>query len=124
TYESIGRPLPGRKSVVITRRADLELEGVTVAGTIEEAIAIAERAGDDEAFVAGGAEIFRQTLDRADRLYLTLIHAEIEGDARFPEIDETRWRQVARENHDADERNAYAFSFVDFEAVGRTTASI
>lgn len=117
TWESIGRPLPGRTTVVITRREDLEIDGVTIARSIEEAIDIAERAGDDEAFIAGGAEIFRQTLDRVDRLYLTLIHAEIDGDAYFPEIDTTRWREVAREDHDPDERNPYPFSFVDFGAV-------
>ncbi len=119
TYESIGRPLPGRTTVVITRQDNLEIDGVTIAGSIDDAVEIAARAGDDEAFIAGGAEIFVQTLDRVDRLYLTLIHAAIDGDALFPEIDRTRWREVAREDHDPNERNHYAFSFVDFEAVLR-----
>lgn len=117
TWESIGRPLPGRTMVVITRRDGFSADGIRVAGSIDEALEIARRAGETEAFVAGGAEIYRQVLERADRLYLTRIHAAIEGDTFFPELDGSRWREVAREDREPDERNPYPFSFVDYEVV-------
>jgi dihydrofolate reductase len=118
TWESIGRPLPGRTMVVITRRAGFSADGIRVAGSIDEALEIARRAGETEAFVAGGAQIYRQMLERADRIYMTRIHAEIEGDTFFPEIDASRWREVAREDHEPDDRSPYRFSFIDYELAG------
>ncbi|HEV7514818.1 MAG TPA: dihydrofolate reductase, partial [Thermoanaerobaculia bacterium] len=85
TYESIGRPLPGRKMVVVSRQPGYAAEGVLVARSIEEAL---ERAGEGNVWIAGGAEIYRQALGKAERLYLTRIEAEFPGDAFFPEIDE------------------------------------
>ncbi|MEA2694283.1 MAG: dihydrofolate reductase, partial [Acidobacteriota bacterium] len=82
TYESIGRPLPGRKTVVVSRQPGYAPEGVLVARSIEEAL---ERAGEGNVWIAGGAEIYRQALDKAERLYLTRIEAEVPGDAFFPE---------------------------------------
>jgi dihydrofolate reductase len=117
TWESIGRPLPGRTMVVITRRAGYSAGGIRAAGSIDAALEIARRAGETETFVAGGAEIYRQTIERADRIYLTRIHAEIEGDTFFPEIDGSRWREVAREDREPDDRNPYRFSFIDYEIV-------
>jgi dihydrofolate reductase len=119
TWESIGRPLPGRTMVVITRRDGVSAAGIRIAESIEEALEIARGAGETEAFVAGGAEIYRQMLDRADRLYLTRIHAEIEGDTFFPEIDWSRWREVKREDRDPDDRNPLPFSFIDYEIARR-----
>ncbi|MFQ5930282.1 MAG: dihydrofolate reductase, partial [Acidobacteriota bacterium] len=89
TFESIGRPLPGRTTVVITHRNDYAPKGVLVAHSLNEAVKMAS--GDDEVFIAGGAQIYRQTLARADRLYLTLIHEDFEGDAYFPQFDESDW---------------------------------
>jgi len=111
TFESIGRPLPNRTSIVITRQADWTTEDVIVAHSLDEAL---ERAShDDEVFVIGGGEIFGQALPRADRLYLTIVHADIEGDVYFPAIDESNWRCVHEERHEADERNEYAYTFRD-----------
>jgi len=116
TWESIGRPLPGRKMVVITRRRDYRVEGVTVVHSVDEALAIAREDGEDELFVAGGEEIYRQTLAKADRIYLTLVHATFEGDAFFPEHDASAWTEVEREDRAADEKNPHAVSFITYEA--------
>jgi dihydrofolate reductase len=108
TFESIGRPLPGREMVLITRREDYRPDGVRVAHSIDEALGIASAAGDDEAFIGGGAEIFRATLDVADRIYLTLVRASIAGDTLFPEFDLADWRETAREP-------GAGFAFVTYE---------
>jgi dihydrofolate reductase len=119
TWESIGRALPGRKMVVITRRPDLAVpEGVTVAGSLEEALERAETAGESEVFIAGGGEIYRQALPRADRLDLTEVDLEVEGDTYFPEIDEEEWREISREEHPADDRNPHACRFRVLERRG------
>ncbi len=113
TWEAIGRALPGRRMVVVTHEpAPLALpEGVRAVGSLDEAFATAETAGDDEAFVAGGAEIYRESLPRADRIYLTRVHAEVTGDTFFPPLDLADWREVEREEVSADEKNAYATTF-------------
>jgi dihydrofolate reductase len=85
------------------------MEGATVVHGLDEALALA--AGEERVFVLGGGEIYRQALPLADRLELTIVHAQVEGDTTFPEIDPTRWRLVADEHHSADERHAHAFSF-------------
>jgi dihydrofolate reductase len=117
TWESIGRALPGRRMLVVSRRAtELALpEGVRGVGSLEEALAIAEQAGDDEAFVAGGGAIYRDALPRADRLYLTWVRAEVTGDTFFPAVDPGEWREVAREEVAADDRNPHATTFTVFE---------
>jgi len=119
TYESIGRPLPGRANIVISRRANFAAEGVRVAPGLEEALALAADIalidGADESVVIGGAEIYRAAIPLADRLYLTEIHAVVEGDARLPAIDWSKWREVFRERHQASGANPYDYSFVVFE---------
>ena len=85
TWESIGRPLPGRKMVVITRQRNFRADGVEVVHYVDDALAVARKNGEDEVFIAGGEDIYRQTLARAHRLYLTRVHATLEGDAFFPE---------------------------------------
>ena len=115
TWESIGKPLPGRTNVVVSRRADLRLAGVTVAHDLDRALELARAAGDEEAFVIGGEEVYAAALPRADRIYLTAIEADVAGDARFPEIDRREWVEVSRECHAADERHAYAFAFTVLE---------
>ena len=117
TWESIGRALPGRRMVVVSRRAkELELpEGVRAVTSLDEALAIAEQAGDDEVFVAGGARVYREALPRADRLYLTWVRAEVTGDTFFPAVDAADWHEVAREEVAADDRNPHATSFTIFE---------
>lgn len=117
TFESVGRPLPGRTTVVITHDPSFAAEGVQVAHSFEEAVGIAERAGDDEPFIAGGAVVFEQALHRADRMYLTRIHnTEIEGDTFFPDFDDvSEWQLTDSEHFEADEKNDYPFSFLIYE---------
>lgn len=113
TFESIGQPLTGRTTVVITHRPDYAPKGVLVARSIEEALQLA--AHDSEVFVAGGAQIYRQTLAQAQRLYLTYIHEEFDGDTHFPEFEETDWLLIFEENREPDEVNSYPYSFVIYE---------
>lgn len=94
TYESLGRPLPGRTSVIITRSQDLQVPGCLMANSITEAIASCDQ--DNEIFFIGGADLYRQALDVADRIYLTEIRADFSGDAWFPEFDTNLWRETER----------------------------
>ena len=115
TWESIGRPLPGRRMVVISRGAPELPPEVSLAGSLDEALDLAAAAGEEEAFVGGGAALFAEALPRADRIYLTRVLADVPGDVLLPDFDETRWREVAREHHPADERHAYSLVFVTLE---------
>ncbi len=116
TYDTVGRPLPGRINIVITRQPDFAPDGIVVVHSLEDALRVAEQAGDAEPFVAGGAQIFEQALHRADRMYLTRIHADVEGDTFFPEFDDvSEWQLVDAEHYDADEKNEYPFSFLTYE---------
>ncbi len=116
TYDSIGRPLPGRRFVVITRDPGFAVEGVETAHSLEEAIQ--RVTGDEEPFIAGGGQIFEQAIHRADRMYLTRIHAEIEGDAFFPDFDDvSEWQLTDAEHFEADEKNDYPFSFLTYDRV-------
>lgn len=123
TYDSIGRPLPGRPNLVISRNRDFNPDGVIRVDSVESAIATAEsllkETDLDEAMVIGGAEIYRQTLPFADRLYLTLVDAEVEGDAWFPEwqTEAHSWQESSREDHPPCERNPYAYAFVRLDRV-------
>lgn len=110
TFESIGRPLPGRTTVVLTRNTDWTAEGVRVAASLDEALDIVDSLGLD-AFIAGGAEVYRAALDVADRMELTEVDAEPEGDTHFPEVDWSRWREKSREPNEG-------FSFVTYERRG------
>jgi len=119
TYESVGKPLPGRINVVITHDVNYAAEGVTVVHSLEDAIRIAVDAGDPEPFIAGGAVVFEQGLHRADRMYLTRIHADIEGDTYFPDFDDvSEWQLTDSEHFDADEKNDYPFSFLTYDRAG------
>lgn len=116
TWDSVGRPLPGRRIVVVTRDPGFAAEGVEVVHSVEEGIRIAEEAGDPEPFIAGGAEIFNQSMHRADRMYLTRVHAEVEGDTFFPDFDDvSEWHLVDAEHFEADEKNDYPFSFLTYD---------
>ena len=107
TYESIGRPLPGRTNIVLTRRPGWSADGVLVASSIEEALALAAERGVD-VYVAGGAEVYGAALELADTLELTEVDTEPEGDTWFPEVDWSQWREIDRETHPG-------FSFVTYE---------
>ncbi len=115
TWESVGH-LPGRTAVVITSRPDYRPEGVKIAHTLEEAISIAREAGDEEPFIGGGGVVYEQAIHRADRMYLTRVHAEVEGDTYFPEFDDvSEWHLTDSEHFDADERHAYPYSFLTYD---------
>jgi dihydrofolate reductase len=118
TWESLGKPLPGRAFVVVTSRPGYQAPGAQVVGSLEAGIELARAAGDPEPFVAGGSGIFREALERGlvTQLQLTRIHRAYDGDTRFPALDESRWRVVAREEHAADpERDLPAFDFLVYE---------
>lgn len=117
TWESIGRPLPGRRLLVVSRQADFHVgaKGVEVAASLEDALRIAAVAGDDDVFIVGGAELYREALPRAGRLCLTRVHADVAGDTRFPQFDLNEWQLTASEHHDADAKNEHSFSFETYE---------
>jgi dihydrofolate reductase len=117
TFDSIGKALPGRRTIVLTRVRDWQKAGVDVVHDLETAIQSA--ASDREVFVAGGADVYRQALPRADRIYLTVVHAEVRGDAQFPEIDPHEWNLAEEEHHPSDERNAFSFTFRRYERAPR-----
>ena len=110
TYESIGKPLPGRKNVIVTRNVEYRVEGAIVVHSLEQAIEAVQ--GEAEAMIIGGSNIYSQALDFADRLYLTEIHSDVEADSWFPEFDLQQWQQQSREDHTADEKNIHDYSFV------------
>ncbi len=114
TYESIRRPLPGRKNIVITRDRAWRADGVAVAHSLEEAVT--EAGAVKESMIIGGAEIYRQALAQTGRIYLTEVHTTPDGDTVFPAIDTTEWRETSREDHPATDGNP-AFSFVTLERV-------
>lgn len=116
THESIGRPLPGRRNIVVTRRADYEAPGCEVVGSIDEAIEAAEDA--TEIMVIGGGEIYRQLLPRADRIYLTRVHLDCDGDAYFPGLDPDEWRVTEEAAHAADAANDHAFTIMTLDRAG------
>lgn len=117
TYESIGRPLPGRHNIVLTRDPAYRAPGCTVVHSLDEALRAAS--DSEEIMVMGGAELYRQLLARAERLYLTLVHAEVEGDVHFPDIDPGEWREISREDFSADDNNEFDYSFVVLERTHR-----
>jgi len=111
TYESIGRGLPGRTMVVITRNPSFIGDGVLLAHSVEQAIEIAKNRGDIEAFIIGGGEIFTQALPVTDRIYLTQVHAVVEADTYFPELPLNQWVENESAIHPADEKHPYAFTY-------------
>lgn len=116
TFESIldvlGKPLPGRDNVVLTRNTDFRLDGVSTVSTVD-----AVRKQYPDAMIIGGATLYEQFMPYADRLYMTEVHTTLEGDTYFPHIDMNTWREVSREDHPADENNQYDYSFVTYERV-------
>jgi len=113
TYESIGKPLPGRTTVIITRNKDFTAPGCITANSIDAAIQAS--AGDDEIFFVGGAELYSQALAFADRLYLTEIQKDFEGDAHFPSFDYNQWQEIQREKHKVDEPDGLEYHFVVYD---------
>jgi len=116
TWESIGRPLPGRHNVVITRQPDYVADGATVVESPESALELL--ADEPEIMVIGGGAIYRAFLDRADRIFLTRVEMTVDGDATFPVLDPGDWTEVSREYHPADERHAAGFTLLSLDRSG------
>ena len=119
TFESIGKPLPGRKNIVITRNTDWQSDGAEVVHSLEEAIRLAEAEGVKEIFVIGGAEIFNDAFEKAQKLYLTRVHENIEGDTYLKGMNKEDWQLIKNRFCPADEKNAYDHSFQVWERVNR-----
>jgi dihydrofolate reductase len=111
TFESIGKPLAGRRMIIVTRDAQYRVQGCATAHSIAEAIEMARSEGETELFICGGADIYAQTLRQAERIYLTRVHADCDADTFFPEFDRDEWIEESLEPHAADEKNEYPFTF-------------
>ena len=111
TYESMDKPLPGRYNYVITRQAAWTAEGVIVAKDINEALQKATETNCKEIFIIGGGEIFKQSMELANKIYMTRVHANLDGDVFFPAINESKWTLTSNTDFDADEKHAFAYSF-------------
>jgi dihydrofolate reductase len=112
TFASIGRPLPGRRNIVITRDPAFSAAGCEITNGIQAALALCSEV--EEAMLIGGASLYEQTIDQATQLYITRIHHSFEGDTWFPEFDLQVWKQASREDHQADSSNLHAYSFIKF----------
>jgi len=115
TFDSLGKPLPGRTNIVITRNKDLKTCGALTAPSLEDAIRLCR--DDEELFLIGGASIYEQALPLADRIYLTLIHQDFEGDTLMFNLDKTTWKEVSRQDFSANADNSFPFSFILLERV-------
>ncbi len=116
TYESIGKPLPNRTNIVISRKNDWFEEGILIVGSIKEAVKFAKKI-DEEVFVIGGGNIYEQTIDLADKLEVTLVDAVLDADTFFPKINEKIWQKTNEERHQKDEKNEFDFCFQTFERI-------
>ena len=114
TFESIGKPLPNRTTIIITRNKNYYKDGCLIAYSVEEAIELAS--SEENIFIIGGAQIYKEVIEKdlADQLDITLVHHEFEADAFFPEIDLNKWKEISREDFTADEKNNYDYSFVSY----------
>jgi dihydrofolate reductase len=115
TFESMPRALPNRTNIVITRQSDYQAENITVTSSLSEALEIAKN--DPRPFIIGGGEIYKQSMGIADEIELTRVHANFEADTFFPEINSHQWKEVWREEHTADEKHAYAFTFLRYKKI-------
>ena len=111
TFESVNKKFPGRTNIVITRQKDWEREGVIVVSSLEEALKKAEETNGKEIFIIGGGEIFKESISKVDKIYLTRVHAILDGDTFFPEIDEKEWELTHEENFEKDQKHLYDYSF-------------
>lgn len=114
TYESIGKPLPGRTSIVVTRNREYKLDEAIVVNSLQEAILRARELDAQEAYIIGGGELYKQAQSVSDRLYITEIHTTMSGDAYFEIVDPSQWIETERSVHEADDRHKYTFAFVDY----------
>lgn len=115
TYESIGRPLPGRENIIITRQSGYDVQGATVVNSLEDALLICEESStiNNESFIIGGEKLYRQTLDICQRMYITEIQSDFEGDVVFPEFDRNNWEEIQRDKHISDAQIEYHFVILE-----------
>ncbi len=111
TFESIGKPLPGRRMVIVTRNETFKAEGCDVVHSVEEAMELARERGESEVFVCGGAEVYAQSIEAADRMYLTFVDAEVDADVFFPEFNESDWSERESFHQPTDQKNQYPLTF-------------
>lgn len=116
TYESIGKPLPNRTNIVVSRKTDWFEEGILIVGSIKEAVKFAKKI-DEEVFIIGGGKIYEQTMDIVDKLEVTLVKADLQADTFFPKIDPKIWKKTDEICHEKDEKNQYNFCFQTFERI-------
>jgi len=112
TFDSIGKPLPGRTTVVVTRNTNLAIAGCSIAYSLEDAISLC--AGDNEVFIVGGAELYRQAMPLVDTLYITEIQRDVDGDAHFPEFDKSQWQEIVREARSQEAPQPLSYHFVTY----------
>lgn len=110
TYESIGASLPNRRNIIITRNLQYEAEGCEIVSSLEEALLLT----NNNCFIIGGGQIYNQSIEIADKIYLTLVHKEFEGDTTFPELDKG-WVKISRKDFEADKKNEYNYSFIEYD---------
>jgi dihydrofolate reductase len=113
TYDSIGRPLPNRRNIVISRQGDLQIEGVEVANSLSDAISLV--ANETKAFIIGGAEIFKQAMPFISKIHLTIVHHSFEADTFFESPSPIAWEAIETETHQADEKNAYSYTYITYK---------
>jgi|SRR5690606_3100178 len=113
TFESVGRPLPNRRNIIITRKKDYLASGIEITHSINDALNLCK--DEDEVFIIGGAEIYQQSLAYCDRIYLTLVYGEFEADTYFPPISEDLWQLTSESYHKADDKNAFDYNFMIYE---------
>lgn len=114
TYDSVGKPLPNRRNIIITRQ-DITIPGCEVVKSVDEALELC--LSEEEVFIVGGAEIYKLAMDKTDRIYLTIIHHSFDADSFFPEIDYLEWKEVSKEDYPADEKHKYSYSFITLERI-------
>ena len=119
TFESIGRLLPGRTTIVVTRQADYDGKGALVAGSLDKALQLAQN--NEEVFIVGGAEIYRTALPRIERIYLTSVRVDLEGDTYFPELELQDWKLTEQTEHTSDEKNQFNYSFCVYDRYWHTS---
>ncbi len=110
TFESIGKPLPNRRNIIITRNLEYQVDGCEVVSSLEEAFLLT----NNDCFIIGGGEIYKQSMEVAEKIYLTLVNCEVEGDTHFPEIG-SDWKKISRRDFESDEKNEYNYSFIEYE---------
>jgi dihydrofolate reductase len=117
SFESLGKPLAGRKNIIITRQKNYHPEGAVAVQSLKDALFVANEMDVKEVFVIGGGEIFKMAWEKANRIYLTRVKMEMEGDTYFPAIDPKEWKLISQKNFEADEKNVYAHSFQVWERI-------